>query len=357
VTAPAWWAALGPAETTAACGEQQHRLRWEAGRLTAPDHPEAEGELVLGALGGEQPDCIRLLGAWGEHSDDLDVLMLGPRSAADTLTVGPEAAGQLRLGPQGWVAYSPLTRAGLIPGMPPTWGGLWHRTLLSLAMNSRPLPRGSAAYGPGAAAYGPGAAAHGPGAAVRAARVARRRIALGAVSALSPVPLAARARRPGMGQNPDREHARRAELIALLALGPAFQFRLCATVAAAWADRDPGTARPALTAALAGRLAPAISAWLHVSPDEVRVSLADGPCALARERDGWQAGMRWVASVWGPGLALVEGNLVVDVTRGQYPEAEVLALAEPAGEPAVLTVRCENAAGSAQAPRWRIIRP
>ena len=78
MTAP-WWAAFGPAEATWRCGGLQHRLRWEAGQLTAPDHPEAEGELVLGALGGDQPECIRLLRAWGEHSDDLDVLMLGPR--------------------------------------------------------------------------------------------------------------------------------------------------------------------------------------------------------------------------------------------------------------------------------------
>ena len=106
MTAP-WWATFGPAEATWRCSGLQHRLRWEAGRLTAPDHPEAEGELVLGALGGDQPECIRLLRAWGEHSDDLDVLMLGPRSSADTLTVDSRDAGQLRRGPAGRPAMHP----------------------------------------------------------------------------------------------------------------------------------------------------------------------------------------------------------------------------------------------------------
>ena len=106
MTAP-WWAAFGPAEATCACGGLQHRLRWEACQLTAPDHPEAEGELVLGALGGDQPECIRLLRAWGEHCDDLDVLMLGPRSSADTLTAGSSDAGQLRRRPAGWARHAP----------------------------------------------------------------------------------------------------------------------------------------------------------------------------------------------------------------------------------------------------------
>ncbi|MGH3300546.1 MAG: hypothetical protein ACRDOK_02490, partial [Streptosporangiaceae bacterium] len=150
MTAP-WWATSGPAEATVRCGDQQHRLRWEAGGLTAPDHPEADGELVLGALGGDQPDCIRLLRSWGEHSDDLDVLMLGPRSATDTLTLDSRDAGQFRLQPAGWFGYAPLARpvpAGAIPGMPLTWGSLWFRTLRSFAVNARGLPRGGVTYGP-----------------------------------------------------------------------------------------------------------------------------------------------------------------------------------------------------------------
>ncbi len=344
MTAP-WWATFGPAEATLRCGDQQHRLRWEAGRLTAVDHPEAEGELVLGALGGDQPECIRLLRAWGEHCDDLDVLMLGSRSATDVLTVDSHDAERLRAGLPGWTGYAPLpglARGGVIPAMPPTWGSLWFRTLRSFAVNARALPRGTASYGPGSAAL--------------AARVAPLR-ATRRGAFLPHVPGGARAFLGGMGQDLDRELARRAELLELLALGPAFQFRLCATVAAAWSQHDAATARPALAAALAGRLAPAVAAWLHVSPDEVRVSLAEGGRGLLWDGDRWRAGIGWVAAVWGAGLAVIDGHLVADVTDAEFPNADVLALEAPGAEPAVLAVRCEDATGPPQGPRWRIVRP
>jgi len=344
MTAP-WWATLAAAEAAVRCGDQQHLLRWEAGRLTARAHPDAEGELVLGVLGGDQPECIRLLRAWGEHSDDLDVLMLGPRSARDTLAVDARDTGQLHVGSVGWFAYAPragLVPGGIAPGMPLTWGSLWFRTLRSFAVNARGLPRSSVVSGPGSAA--------------RAAQVAR----------LRPVPARALISRhgpgrpspfPGMGQDLDRDFARRAELLELFALGPAFQFRLCATVAAAWSQRDPGRARPALTAALAGRLAPATATWLQVSPDEVRVSLAEGPGGLALDAEQWRAGMWWVAAVWAAGLALIDGNVVVEVIHAEYPKADVLALTKPGSEPVALAVQCESARGSPQGSRWRVIRP
>src|SRR5208282_551378 len=109
---------------------------------------------------------------------------------------------------------------------------------------------------------------YGPGHAARATQMARLRAAQAVFLARRPG--SAHASWPGTGQDPDRERARRAELLELLALGPAFQFRLAATVAAARSEHDPGTARPALAAALAGRLAPVVAAWLHISPDEVR---------------------------------------------------------------------------------------
>jgi len=345
MTAP-WWAAFGPAEATWRCGGLQHRLRWEAGRLTAPDHPEAEGELVLGALGGDQPECIRLLRAWGEHSDDLDVLMLGPRCSADTLTVDSRDAEELRSGPAGWAGH--VSRpgpapGGVIPGTPLTWGSLWFSTLRSFAVNARGLPRGTAAYGPAHVA--------------RATQVARLRTTHGGAF-LAHRPGGARAFVRGMGQDLDRALARRAELLELLALGPAFQFRLSATVAAAWSERDPGTARPALTAALAGRLAPVLAAWLHINPDDVSCSI--GAERAITEHGGGRKGMRaampvsWLSRVWAPGLALVGGHLVTDITRAEFPNADVLALEVPGGEPTALAIRCESAAGSSRGPRWCI---
>jgi len=345
MTAP-WWATFGPAEATWRCGGLQHRLRWEAGRLTAVDHPEAEAELVLGILGGTQPDCIRLLRAWGEHSDDLDVLMLGPRSSADTLTVDSRDAEQLRHGPAGRHGHARRpgpAPGGVIPGTPLTWGSLWFSTLRSFAANARGLPRGTVTYGPGHAA--------------RATQVARLSAAQGGAF-LARRPGSAHAFLPGTGQDPDRELARRAELLELLMLGPAFQFRLSATVAAARSEHDPGTARPALAAALAGRLAPAVAAWLHINPDDVT-------CAIGAERaitgqGGGRKGVRaampvsWLSEVWAPGLALVDGHLVTDITRAEFPDADVLALEVPGGEPAALAVQCQSGASSSQVPRWRI---
>src|SRR5271166_2121600 len=83
MTAP-WWAAFPPVTAKVEC-DGRHRLRWEDGKIVALDHPDAESELVLAALGGDQPECVSLMRAWGAHSDNLDVLALGPRSARDQL--------------------------------------------------------------------------------------------------------------------------------------------------------------------------------------------------------------------------------------------------------------------------------
>jgi hypothetical protein len=231
----------------------------------------------------------------------------------------------------------------VIPGTPLTWGSLWFSTLRSFAANARGLPRGTVTYGPGHAA--------------RATQVARLSAAQGGAF-LARRPGSAHAFLPGTGQDPDRELARRAELLELLMLGPAFQFRLSATVAAARSEHDPGTARPALAAALAGRLAPAVAAWLHINPDDVT-------CAIGAERaitgqGGGRKGVRaampvsWLSEVWAPGLALVDGHLVTDITRAEFPDADVLALEVLGGEPAALAVQCQSGASSSQVPRWRI---
>ena len=73
---PPWWAALPAVETRIRCGTGEHVLRWSQGRLHAADHPDAEGELVLAALGGDKAECVAMLEVWGAHADDLDVLAL-----------------------------------------------------------------------------------------------------------------------------------------------------------------------------------------------------------------------------------------------------------------------------------------
>ena len=157
-----------------------------------------------------------------------------------------------------------------------------------------------------------------------------------------------------------RQSERRTELFSLLALGPEFQLRLSATVAAAWADgggraagRDAG--RPALVAALAGRLAPAAQAWLGVDPGRVDVSLHEGEGwgRLALSGTGRDRGLSaalpvgWLASVWAAGLAVTGGHLIVAVTAAAWPEATVLGVPEPGADPVILKVRAVEGDGEA----------
>ena len=73
------------------------------------DHPGAEEELVLAALGGDRSECVDLVEWWGRRSDDLEVLAVGPRSAADELTVTPQNVAEFGVNQGGWVAFAPLT--------------------------------------------------------------------------------------------------------------------------------------------------------------------------------------------------------------------------------------------------------
>jgi hypothetical protein len=329
---PPWWAALPPVVAEVSCGEQTHRLRWAEGKLTAADHADAEGELVLAALGGDRSDCVDLVEAWGRHSDDLEVLAVGPRSAADELTLGPQDLAELRAPGLGWLAYAPLAlRRRRARRLWPMWPPVR-------------VPRGAARFGP------PGATARMT--AIRASSHVRfsRMSSVGRVAAgpAGTLPM----RRRLMLDTAERERTRRTELLSLLALGPAFQWRLAGTVVAAWADGgsragDRDAARPALTAALAGRLAPAARAWLGIDPGTVDVSLHEdaGWGRLALSGDGRDRGLLaalpvgWLASVWAAGLAVTAGHLVVAVTDAAWPDATVLGVPEPGADPALLKVR------------------
>lgn len=154
--------------------------------------------------------------------------------------------------------------------------------------------------------------------------------------------------------------ARRQELLRLLALGPEFQMRLSGTVAAAWAqggsrEGDRAAGRPALVAALAGRLAPAAQDWLGIDPDLVEVTLHEGPGWGQLTMSGTGAGIGggewrlhaalpvgWLASVWAAGLTVVAGHLIVEVTEAAWPRATVLAVRKLGADPVVLQVRAAD---------------
>jgi hypothetical protein len=331
---PAWWAAFGPAETKLRCGDSEHRLRWADGMLQAVDHPDAEGELVLAALGGDTSPCLDLVAAWGKHSDDLAVLAIGPRSATDRLTFPVSVLDEIAA-PSGNSQGRAVSIAGTISRHSRSAG-------MSVAIYSGQAGASARRVPPQLAARAR---------AMRRARMRSARMRSGRVSygrSFGWHGFAPGRRVPwGGGWEID---AGRGELIRLLALGPLFQFRLSAAVAHAWsadgeqADRTV-RARPALTAALTGRLAFAAAQWLNVDPGEVEAKLYDG--------DGWgelalsggtgrlqaQLPVGWLASVWGPGLAVVGQHLVVSVLDATWPTARVLALRSPGGDPEELGIR------------------
>jgi hypothetical protein len=304
-----WFDSLPAAETAVPCGAGTHTVRWEAGLLTLPAHPDAEAELVLGALGGERPACIALAQTWAGHADDLAVLTAGPRSAADRVSVD-------------WAEIAAL-RARLPSGLAQM------TSMLRMSATVTPFIRHS---GPQAGWQGGARAAGRSGPASR----------LGAA---------------GM-EEVLRRQLRQVELLELLALGAEFQFRLAGTVTAAWAGSDRAAERarrrPELSGVLTGRFALAARDWAGVDPDAVTVTPHEGDGWGTLEVSGTGRSRRlraalplgWLADVWAGGLAVVDGHLVVAVEQPGYPLARVLALAAPDAEPVSVEVRATgNSAG------------
>jgi hypothetical protein len=287
------------------CGAGRHTIRWEAGSLRLPSHPDLDGELVLAALGGQKARCVELAAAWARHTDDLSMLAIGPRDPADEIAVcwdDVDAAAEPGPGPR------PAIR--LFPG--PGRAQPWPPGLSLSAM----APRGG-----------------------RARQVAQEALA---------------ARR------------RRDDILSLLALGYAFQVRLIGQVAAAHAGPGPGGrpsphVRPALVAAIAGRLAPVAERWLGIDPGQVVVTLHHGPGWGSAELTGRGSERRlrvslpagWLASVWASGLALTGRHLIVAVERPGWPRARVLGLRGPGAEPEPLDVHAVPA-GPPDDSHWEL---
>jgi hypothetical protein len=297
-----WYDSLPAADTRLPCGSGSHIVRWEAGQLTLPAHPDAEAELVLAALGGDKPACVAVAETWARHTADLGVLATGPRCVADQVSVSREEIEQQRT------------------GLPPS------------LTQGNPVARLTATSKPGAPRSG------GIGSAI--------------ASALA----------PGMAETLRRQQ-QRLELLELLALGAPLQFRLSGTVCAAWAAQDQtderASRRPELAAALTGRFAPAAEEWLGIDPDAVTVTPHEGPGWGAVELAGHGEARRlraalpvgWLADVWACGLAVVAGHLVVAVEEPGHPRARVLALPAPDAAPVALEVHA-TASGPADLPMW-----
>jgi len=315
-----WFSCLPGCETEVPCGTGRHTVCWEAGSLRLPSHADAEGELVLAALGGEKARCVEVAEAWARHADDLSVLAIGPRDAADEIAVSWDdvaAAAQANLGP----------RPANLPGL----GG-------------QPRPR-------------PLASLPGP----TMARVA--------------------ARHRQMQEEALAAQRRRNDILSLLALGYGFQVRLIGQVAATHAVRLEGRdgsagharttplappeggeqVRPALVAAITGRLAPVAEEWLGIDPDQVVVSLHSGRSWGSTQLTGYGAARRlrvslpagWLASVWACGLARVGRHLIVRVEQPGWPTARVLGVRAPGGAPEPLDVHA-GPGGPGNVPHWEV---
>ncbi len=174
-----WYGCLPGCAAQVPCGQGRHAVRWEAGALVLPEHPDAEGELVLAALGGDKAGCVELAEIWGRHTTDLSVLAIGPRSPADEISVSWEdVATAIQAGPSFGARLSPGTRP-VAARLPP----------MRLASPPRAL------------------AAH----------------------------MAARHRKAQ--EDIERSRQRTTDMLSLLALGYGFQVRLIGQVAAAYAGR------------------------------------------------------------------------------------------------------------------------
>jgi hypothetical protein len=277
-----WWSGLAPAQTALDCGGQTHRLRWADGELAALDHEDADGERALAALGGERCACVDMLDAWARHATDERLLVLASRGPADSLAADP---GDPMLGGRARAASvtpaavaRPVPRPGVGPGV-------------------RPVP------GPG---VGPGVRpVPGPG----VGWVSSRRLGRVGGTVLHGLP-------PGPAAGPDPD----ADLTTLLALGGGLPDRLLASVIAAWTRRldEPGQtaagrSRPRLQAALYGRAAAALQAWLGSPPATVEVEMVPRivtPTLSAADGGGLRAELpfAWLGTVWMRGLATVMGR-------------------------------------------------
>jgi hypothetical protein len=290
-----WYSSLPSCETSVPCGDGQHTIRWEAGELRLLSHPDAEGEQVLAALGGDRARCLEVAEAWARHVSDLSVLAIGPRGPDDEITVS-------------WDDVFTARRAGLGP-RPAAAPGLATSGLAGQ------LPPGTRVSRPG------------------------------------PALIRSSARQRQLQDEMAAAQRRRDDLLALLALGHEFQVRLAGHVAAGHEARAGQAAHaqqagPALVAAIAGRLGPVAERWLGLDPDQVLVQLHRGPGWGSAEMDGKEAGRRlrvalpagWLASVWACGLALTGRHLVVAVQRPGWPHARVLGLRAPGAEPELLEV-------------------
>jgi hypothetical protein len=305
-------------DTRIDCAGQSHRLRWEAGRLHALDHEDLEGERALAALGGQACPCVEALDRWARHADDLRVLTLTSRGPTDAVR-WPDPSSH---------SVIPLT-GRTAPGRP-SGGGRFpagtHATIGIVPTQGRPVPARGSAIGP---------VVH---------QVATGWVATAAGSVVSG------------NAGPQPLQVDRDELAALLTLSGGLVEKLAVTVAAAWVRRlNPGLAgaaddrgtsvaavRPALVAALHGRVACSVRQWLGDPWVPIEVEMIDGGGLPAVSRPGAAVEVAlpfaWVVDVWGRGLAVVMDRFVLGVVSSTPDRLELLTVDGTFSAPRTVTI-------------------
>jgi hypothetical protein len=277
-----WFASLPPAEVTVPCGAGAHTVRWTAGQLTLPAHPDAEAELVLGALGGDKPECVTLTETWARHTADLAVLITGPRCAADRVRVDRDEVAAQRA-----------------------------------SLPAASVPMVARLAGPAGARQ---AMLRAPGYGIDEALRQMDRIELLELLTLGPefqfrlsgTVSAAWAAPDRAGERAGRQPAFTAALTGRLAPAAGDWLGIGPDAVTVTPHEGPGWGTLAVTGTGTGQR-------LHAS---LPVS--------------------WLADVWACGMAVAGGRLVVAVDEPGYPLARVRALPAPGAEPVAVTVRAER---------------
>lgn len=284
---------LPPVETKVWCGTEQHRLRWEAGVLTALDHDDVDGELALAGLGGAPVACARIVADWRAAQDDLRVLVIGSRGDSDRLNT-PADHGPFR-------TMAPHVHAS----------GPGYASTMTISTGTAAVP----AVFPGAM---PGRSARG------SMRAGGRTVAQSAAMVTSGGP-------PGgfgwFAYAPLGAVAHQPEpLTGLFMLGGGMPERLVATVIATWTARlaeggEPPGARPALVAALVSRAQLALRTWYGDPSAAISVTMLPpgGAPTLVLEDGVLTAGLpfSWLATVWVPRLTTLLGRFTLAATRDE----------------------------------------
>lgn len=275
---------LPPLDLRVRCADQSHTLRWTAGTLTAVDHPDVDRERALVALGGDRCRCLDVLDGWQAHSDDLDVLVLASRGAADVVPVQLAESGDADSG-AGYVGVQSHRP------MPAVYHGRY-----------RPMRRARSGW----YAYSP----------------------LGTDRDHAPT---------GMG----------VEALLQLDQGLAHRLvaTVVATWAQRVDERDErvDAALPALQAALYGRALPAVRTWLADPHRPVELTMLETACRpyITAGDDAvirLGLGFDWLRDVWVPGFATTFGRLCLTAESSAPTAWSLLTVGPDLDEPRVMTV-------------------